>query len=481
MNKSLAQILFAMVLAASPCADAALSVGDVTLYAGGGPCWTSGLIGPLWPSASTSNTFTLTGASGLGVLITGSYYVANDSGLSTGDHIVYYYDLDLSGMSASNHCVKLMIHFGRPLACTYDVLVLTNGTGTIDVSSAVLGSFGDINFTFGPGCLSPGNTATRFEMVSDTQPKHGTVTISDEWTSGGQAQLTTIKVPAIVPDIPPDWVYPLQLPGNVLPPYPLFQGNMWCNEIPMTVPTNGIYKFGLQLLDGSNGLAASTVMVQDVPVVNGLFTTPLPFFPTVFMGNPLWLSMSVMPPGGTTFTQLSPPLPLTPAPQAYYAFAAGVVADLSPGQAVTSLNGLTDDVVLTPGTDVFLETNGNRLIISASLGSDRTRKTDFEPVAPEEILARLLALPIQAWRFTNEAATVRHLGPMAQDFKTSFGLGTTDTRIGIVDEGGVALTAIQGLNRKLEAQLKAKDAELEALKLRLEKLERTVGQRNSEH
>jgi hypothetical protein len=217
---------------------------------------------------------------------------------------------------------------------------------------------------------------------------------------------------------------------------PTFQGSIYCNSIPLLPPSNGLYTFTLQLLDGTNGLSVSPKVTQTVKVANGLFTTPLPFDPTVFMGNnPLWLSLSVMPPNGNSFTSLGPPLPLTPTPQALYAYSAGVVADLSPGQAVTSLNGLKDDVILAAGTDVILDTNGNTLTISAALGSDRSIKTGFRRVEPEDILAQLVTLPIQSWRFTNEVASTRHLGPTAQDFKATFGLGTSDTSIRIVDEG----------------------------------------------
>ena len=45
------------------------------------------------------------------------------------------------------------------------------------------------------------------------------------------------------------------------------------------------------------------------------------------------------------------------------------------------------------------------------------------------------------------------MGPMAQDFREAFGLGTDDKTITQVDANGVTLAAIQGLNAKLEAQL----------------------------
>jgi hypothetical protein len=115
--------------------------------------------------------------------------------------------------------------------------------------------------------------------------------------------------------------------------------------------------------------------------------------------------------------------------------------------------------------------------------SDRNRKTGFAPVNPQEVLAKVAALPVQSWRYTNETDVVRHLGPVAQDFKAAFGLGTDDKSIGTVDEEGVALAAIQGLNQKLETESKVKDAEIQTLKQqndslaeRLNKLEAAVEQ-----
>ena len=65
----------------------------------------------------------------------------------------------------------------------------------------------------------------------------------------------------------------------------------------------------------------------------------------------------------------------------------------------------------------------------------------------------------------------KHIGPMAQDFHAAFQLdGADDKHISVVDEGGVALAAIQGLNQKLEEQ-RAENADLKA---RLEKLEQLL-------
>ena len=53
---------------------------------------------------------------------------------------------------------------------------------------------------------------------------------------------------------------------------------------------------------------------------------------------------------------------------------------------------------------------------------------------------------------------MRHLGPMAQDFKAAFGLGDSDTVINMVDANGVVMVALQALYRRvlvLEAEVEA--------------------------
>jgi hypothetical protein len=101
--------------------------------------------------------------------------------------------------------------------------------------------------------------------------------------------------------------------------------------------------------------------------------------------------------------------------------------------------------------------------------SDRNVKQDFAAVSPQEVLAKVTALPIQTWSYTNHPGA-KHIGPMAQDFHAAFGLGTDDRHIATVDADGVALAAIQGLNQKVEE----KNAEIADLKARLEKLERML-------
>lgn len=76
-----------------------------------------------------------------------------------------------------------------------------------------------------------------------------------------------------------------------------------------------------------------------------------------------------------------------------------------------------------------------------------------------EILERLASLPISEWRYVWDPPSVRHFGPMAQDFFAAFGLGDDDTRINLVDADGVTMVGVQALYRRLVA-LEAEVAEL---------------------
>jgi Chaperone of endosialidase len=108
--------------------------------------------------------------------------------------------------------------------------------------------------------------------------------------------------------------------------------------------------------------------------------------------------------------------------------------------------------------------------------SDRNLKESIQSISPQNVLSKVLALPVTSWQFigTNR----RHIGPMAQDFRLAFGLGADDKNITTSDVSGVALAAIQGLNEKLEiekAKSKAKDAKISKLEADLAAIKRKLG------
>jgi hypothetical protein len=97
---------------------------------------------------------------------------------------------------------------------------------------------------------------------------------------------------------------------------------------------------------------------------------------------------------------------------------------------------------------------------SWSTFSDRNAKERFQTVNAQTVLAEVAAMPVTTWNYKTQDKSIRHIGPMAQDFHAAFGLGENETSISTVDEGGVALAAIQGLNQKLSER----DAEIQDLK-----------------
>ena len=113
--------------------------------------------------------------------------------------------------------------------------------------------------------------------------------------------------------------------------------------------------------------------------------------------------------------------------------------------------------------------------MGCSQPSDRNLKANFSSVNPRTILDRLTLIPIQTWRYKSEPASVRHIGPMAQDFRSAFGFGESDNTLNTVDAQGVTMAAIQGLYQMMQQ----KDEEIKQLRAQVTQLQRTVKQRRA--
>jgi hypothetical protein len=123
--------------------------------------------------------------------------------------------------------------------------------------------------------------------------------------------------------------------------------------------------------------------------------------------------------------------------------------------------------------------------------SDRNVKANFTPVDGRSVLDKVIALPLSTWNYQAQAADIRHIGPMAQDFSAAFGVGEDDTTISSVDADGVALAAIQGLYSVVQdkdkqiAALKTENAtqqkQIDDLSARLAALEKLAGTANTPH
>lgn len=122
---------------------------------------------------------------------------------------------------------------------------------------------------------------------------------------------------------------------------------------------------------------------------------------------------------------------------------------------VSSNGQITSGVGLAPGSG------------SWSSLSDRASKDSFAPVDGQALLSALASVPVMSWHYRAQPASVRHLGPTAQDFRAAFGLGGDEQHISTVDADGVALAAVQALYRLLQE----KEIQIHQLEQRLERLE----------
>jgi hypothetical protein len=80
-----------------------------------------------------------------------------------------------------------------------------------------------------------------------------------------------------------------------------------------------------------------------------------------------------------------------------------------------------------------------------SCTSDRNVKENFKALDGRAILHKLSLIPITEWNYKAQAPSIRHIGPMAQDFYAAFGLGEDDKHISTIDADGIALISIQAL------------------------------------
>ena len=70
----------------------------------------------------------------------------------------------------------------------------------------------------------------------------------------------------------------------------------------------------------------------------------------------------------------------------------------------------------------------------------------------QAVLESVARMPVSTWSYKSDDPSVRHLGPMAQDFYAAFGLGDTDRGYNSIDAHGVEMAAIKALYNRLEEQ-----------------------------
>jgi trimeric autotransporter adhesin len=99
-----------------------------------------------------------------------------------------------------------------------------------------------------------------------------------------------------------------------------------------------------------------------------------------------------------------------------------------------------------------------------SSSSDVNLKQNFRELDGSEVLAKIAKMPIREWSYKAQEASIRHVGPTAQDFYAAFGLGEEPLRISTIDADGVALRAVQALEARTRAENETLKAEIAALR-----------------
>jgi len=117
------------------------------------------------------------------------------------------------------------------------------------------------------------------------------------------------------------------------------------------------------------------------------------------------------------------------------------------------------------------DSNGNGAHLTADgvwmNASSRTFKTDFKELDGRELLENIASIPVESWRYKGTQG--RHIGPVAEDFAHTFGVGSVreggaidDHYLAAIDVAGVSLAAVKELYRQNQEQ-RREIAELKAL------------------
>ena len=150
--------------------------------------------------------------------------------------------------------------------------------------------------------------------------------------------------------------------------------------------------------------------------------------------------------------------------------------------------GYNNNFVWSDGSTLFtstavntfsvLATNGARFVTSSNGStaaylpggsgswisvSNKNLKENYQEVDTVQVLEKVASMPLETWNYKAQDASIRHMGPYAQDFYAAFSLGEDPLGINTIDIDGVNFAAIQGLytvHKKDIARLSSEIAEL---------------------
>lgn len=126
-----------------------------------------------------------------------------------------------------------------------------------------------------------------------------------------------------------------------------------------------------------------------------------------------------------------------------------------------------------PSAGVIVAAGGS----SWSSLSDSSAKENITQVDGEEVLAKIALMTIPEWNYKTQDDHIRHLGPMAQEFYSAFGLGEDNKHINTIDIDGINMLAIQALATRTQ-ELAAKTNKITEHEQQIETLQAQVNNLN---
>ena len=150
--------------------------------------------------------------------------------------------------------------------------------------------------------------------------------------------------------------------------------------------------------------------------------------------------------------------------------AIGVGADVGSGD-LTNATAIGHGAVVDASNKVRIGNSSVTVIegqVAYTFSSDRNKKENFQPVDGEEVLRKIRQFNLTSWNYIGQdAKTLRHYGPMAQDFYEAFGhdaIGTVGTpkTLNSGDMAGIMMIAIKALATE-NVQLKSAVAKQEVV------------------
>ncbi len=138
------------------------------------------------------------------------------------------------------------------------------------------------------------------------------------------------------------------------------------------------------------------------------------------------------------------------------------------GRISVGKNHIGDGRQIDTGIEAFLSTSG-----VWTDASSRDWKNGFTDLDYTQILDKVKNLPITRWSYNSDPSSITHIGPLAEDFYGTFGVGNDNKHIAALDSAGIALAAVKGLSQINERNLSTVQGSINNLSQRINNLEET--------